>query len=347
MSSVGLTERRPLSADRLTGTQKAAVLLAAIGPEASARITKSLQPEELELISLEIARLGDVPLELVEAILAEWEQTGNAVVSLAQGGVAMARQILERAMGADKAATVLERIEAQLQEGPALTLLKNADPQQVAMLVRHEHPQMIALICAHLDPAQTASVLQEFPPALATEVIYRMAKMEKIMPEVVAIVERSFTSATALNMAQDLSASGGPAAVAAVLNLVNTSFEKELMDGVAAQDPELVEEIRNLMFVFEDLRRLDDRSLQRLLRDVDMKTLALALKAASDELKRKIHGTMSQRALGTLKEEMEMMGPVKVKDVETAQADIVKLVRTLEEAGEVTVAGGGSDDVFI
>lgn len=337
---------RTLTIADLTGRQKAAILLSVIGPEAAAEITSSLSQDELEEISLEIARLEEIPIPLAEAVLDEWEQTGTAALTLASGGVTKAKEILEQALGAQKAAIVFKRIEAQLRDTVGFTKLKQADPQQVATLLRNEHPQTIALICAHLDAQRTAAMIQELPTALGSEVLYRMAKMEKVLPEVLQIVERSFGSESGLAVSQDLTESGGPAAVAAVLNHVGTSLEKELMDAVAQQDAELCEQIKNLMFVFEDLVRLDDRSLQRVMRDVDMKQLAMALKAASDELKQKIFASMSQRALGALQEEMEFLGPVKVRDVDAAQAAVVKLVRALEESGEITISSGG-DDVLI
>lgn len=337
---------RTLAIGDLNGRQKAAILLAVIGPEAAADITSSLSQTELEEISLEIARLEEIPIPLAEAVLAEWEQTGTAALTLASGGVNKAKEILEQAVGAQKAAVIFKRIEAQLREAVGFTKLKQADPQQVATLLRNEHPQTIALICAHLDPQRTASMMLELPAALGSEVLYRMAKMEKVLPEVLQIVERSFGSDAGLSVSQDLAESGGPAAVAAVLNHVGTSLEKELMDAVAQQDAELCEQIKNLMFVFEDMVRLDDRSLQRVMRDVDMKQLAVALKAASDELKQKIFACMSQRALGALQEEMEFLGPVKVRDVDAAQAGVVKLVRALEESGDITISSGG-DDVLI
>src|SRR5262249_14994201 len=222
--------------------------------------------------------------------------------------------------------------------------LRNADPQQLGNMLRAEHPQTVALILAHLQPAHTAAVLKELDPALGGEVVLRMARMEKVSPDMLVLIERSILTETDLAPAQRPSTSGGPAVVAEVLNLVAPSLEKAIMKGVEALDPALSEQIRNLMFVFEDIVGLDDRSMQRLLREIDVKELALALKAASNEVKNKILGGMSQRASTALKEEMEMLGPARKRDIESAQNGIVAMIRNPEDSGEIVV-GGGADDL--
>jgi flagellar motor switch protein FliG len=330
----------------LSGRQKAAILCMLLGTERAAEITQRLAPEEVEVISFEIARLEHVSALTVDAVLCEWGEIVRAADSLAGGGFDYAREILEKAFGANKAREVLRRIQAQLADSAGLHRLRNADPQQLGATLRGEHPQTIGLILAHLEPAHTAAVLKELPSALGSEVILRMARMEKVSPEMLQLIERSLGSETDLTSSQGMTTSGGPQAVAAVLNLISPSLEKELLDGVAMHDAELCAEIKNLMFVFEDLVRLDDRSLQRLLREVDSKALALALKVASDELKERILGVMSQRAVTALQEEMEFMGPVKLRDVENAQSTIVNQVRELEDAGEVVITGG-SDGLVI
>ena len=330
----------------LSGRQKAAVLCMALGTEAAAKITQQLSPEEAEAISFEIARMDHVGRETAEVVLQEWLELICAADSLSQGGVDFAREVLEAAYGPQKAAVLLKRIQSQLAESAGLHRLRKADPQQLGNRLRGEHPQTIALILAHLEPGHTAAVLKEIDTAVGSEVVYRMAKMDKVSPELLNLIERSLGSETELAVAQGMSAAGGPAAVAAVMNLINPTLEKELLDQLAANDPELCEEIKNLMFVFEDLITLDDRSMQRLLREVDSKELALALKVASEELKGRILGSMSQRATEALKEEMEYLGPVRVRDVEGAQANIVSQVRALEEAGEI-VLSAGTDDLVI
>lgn len=330
--------------DRLSGRQKAAIVLMSMGPRSAGEITKNLTQTELEEISFEIARMDQVPQELAAAVVAEWGQLETAMHSIAEGGVEYARQILEDAIGPQKAAAVLKRIEGQLRDDAGFNNLRNADAQQVTALVRNEHPQTVALLLAHLEPEQTAAVMKELPPKVGGEVLYRLAKMEKVLPEVLQVLERCYGSESTVSISKDLSEAGGLEAVAAVLNLMTGSVEKELMEHLAWQDQELCEQIKNLMFVFEDLAKLDDRGLQRLLRDVQTKELALALKAATDPLKQRLLGMLSTRAGDALREEMEFLGPVRLKDVETAQSNVVKLVRALEEAGEIVI-GGGDDDM--
>jgi flagellar motor switch protein FliG len=254
--------------------------------------------------------------------------------------------VLEKAYGANRARDILKRIQNQLADTAGMHRLRKADPQQLGSMFRSEHPQTIALVLSHLEPQHTAAVLKELDPATGSEVVFRMARMEKVSPEMLHLIERSIGSEADLGLQQGMASSGGPAAVAAVLNYTTSSLEKTLLDGVAARDAKLCDEIKNLMFVFEDLSSIDDRSLQRLLREVDAKQLALALKQASEELKGKIMGAMSQRAVQALQEEMEFMGPVRLRDVEIAQAGIVAQVRALEESGEIVLQGGGDDQVI-
>ncbi|HLU24476.1 MAG TPA: flagellar motor switch protein FliG [Longimicrobiales bacterium] len=337
---------RPMRVEDLTGRQKVAVLCMALGPEAAAKLTQHMEPEELEEITLEIARLEHVPVDVAEAVLEEWEKTEQAAHSLTQGGVEYARQLLEQVLGPQKAAVVLKRIESQLQDSGGFRTLREADPQQLGSLLRNEHPQTVALILAHLGSAQAAEVIKELPTDLGAEVLYRMARLEKVLPEILEVVERSMGNEAGLAMSRDMSSVGGPAAVAEVLNQVAGPIEAELLSGIAQHSSELCDQIKNLMFVFEDLIKLDDRSLQRVLREVESKEIALALKTASDELKSRILSIMSKRAVEALKEEMELLGPVRVRDVMTAQAAIVKAVRDLEEAGEIVI-GGGVDDLVV
>ena len=330
--------------DQLSGAQKAAILCMVLGSESASMITQKLAQEEVEQISFEIARMDRVSSEATEAVLGEWLDVMLAADSVAAGGIEFAREVLERAFGAQKAQSMFKRILSQISEGAGLHRLRNADPQQLGNTLRGEHPQTVALILAHLEAPHTASVLKELDPVFGAEVILRMARMEKVSPDMLVLIERSILTETDLAPAQGLSTSGGPAAVAEVLNLVAPSLEKAIMKGVEAIDPALCEQIRNLMFVFEDVVSLDDRSLQRLLREIDVKELALALKSASNEVKNKIMGGMSQRASAALKEEMEMLGPARKRDIESAQTAIVAMIRKLEDAGEIVV-GGGADDL--
>ena len=337
----------PALADRpLSGRQKLAVVCMAVGPEHAAKLTGQLESDEAEQISYEIAQMDRVSPEQMEAVMAEWLEATLGVTSLTTGGLEFARDVLERAFGKQKADAILRRIQSQLADTAGLHRLRKADPQQLATTLRGEHPQTAALVLAHLDPAHTAAILRELPTAFGGDVLYRMARMEKVSPEMLQLIERALSQEADLNFSQGMSAAGGPAAVASVLNLVSGTLEKELLEGVGERDATLCDQIKNLMFVFEDLIGLDDKSLQRLLREVEAKSLALALKAASEELKAKILGAMSQRAVGALQEEMEFMGPVKMRDVEAAQTGIVAQIRKLEETGEIVLSAGG-DDVLV
>jgi len=335
-----------LAEQDLNGAQKAAVLCMLLGSEKSVEITKRLSHEEVEAISIEIARLEHVPAEIAERVLLEWIETMRAADSLGSGGVDYARELLEKSFGPNKAREILRRIQGELDDSAGMHRLRKADPRQLSATLRSEHPQTIGLILAHLDPTQTAAILKELPTSLGSEVIVRMARMEKVAPEMLQLIERSIGSEADLGGTQGMSAAGGPQVVAEVMNKVNRALEKELLDGVAALDPELCNEIKNLMFVFEDLTRLEDRSLQRLLREIDVKVLALALKVASEEMKTKITSGMSQRAVTSLMEEMEYMGPVKLRDVEGAHGTIIAQARSLEEAGEIVISGGGDDAII-
>ena len=343
---MAITLARSHQLEQLNGAQKAAILCMVLGSESASMITQKLAAEEVELISYEIARMDRVSNEATEAVLAEWIEVMMAADSIAAGGMEFAREVLERAFGAQKAKSMLTRIAAQISETAGLHRLRNADPQQLGNMLRGEHPQTVALILAHLEPQHTASVLKEIDPMFGAEVILRMARMEKVSPDMLVLIERSILTETDLAPAQGLTTSGGPAVVAEVLNLVTPSLEKAIMRGVEEKDPGLCEQIRNLMFVFEDIVSLDDRSLQRLLREIDVKELALALKSASNEVKNKIMGGMSQRACSALKEEMEMLGPARKRDIESAQTAIVAMIRKLEDAGEIVV-GGGADDLVV
>jgi flagellar motor switch protein FliG len=334
---------RMVNIDQLTGREKVAVLLMVLGPQASSHLTRIISPDDLEAVTLEVARMEMVHPELAEAVLLEWYETERAAASLATGGVQIAREILEATLGPERAGAVLQRIETQLKDQSGLYGLRKVDPQQLASVLRTEHPQTIALVLAHLDPGQTAEVLRDLDPDTGGDVIYRIACMDKVLPEVLDVIRTAMGGTSELSMSQDLQAAGGPQAVAQVMNLLAGSTEKELMQRLTDRDSNLSDQIKDLMFVFEDIMKLTPAALQRLLRDVQSKTLAMALKAATEDLKAKIMGTMSQRAVSTLTEEMEFLGPVRLSDVEAAQTEIVKIARALEEVGEIVITGGAND----
>jgi flagellar motor switch protein FliG len=329
----------------LTGPQKCAVLCMALGTEQAARVFQHLSTSEVEAVTREIAQMPLVGADVVDGVLEEFSGVSRAVESIARGGMEYAREILEQALGSVRAKGILERIQEQMTE-TGLKRLKKASPDILLSVLRGEHPQTVALILAHLDTKQAAGVIELMEPELAADVLFRVARMEKVAPEMLAIVEQGLASKADLSLSQEMKLSGGPEAVANVLNLASATVEKQLMESIGGRDAGLAQQIKGFMFVFEDLRLLDNRSMQRILRDVDSKELALALKAVSPELKEKILTNMSERAAAALQEEIEFLGPVKVRDVEGAHTRIIQVVRGLEEAGEVSIARGEEDGVI-
>lgn len=330
----------------LTGAQKGAVLFMALGTELSAKIMQSLSSEEQEEITRAIAQTPRVGEEAVSSVLKEFADVAQAVDSIAQGGVEYARGVLEQALGTGRAKEILDRIHDQRVE-LGLKGLKKAGPDLLMTVLRGEHPQTIALILAHLELRQSAAVVESMDLELASDVLYRIGRMEKVSPDMLEVVELGLSSKADLTLTDDMTLSGGPEAVANVLNLTTGSVEKSLLGAIADRSEELAGEIKNYMFVFEDLRLLEKKSMSRVLRDVDGKELALALKAASDELKKHILKSLSERAGAALMEELEYMGPVRVKDVESVQQKIIQSVRALEEVGEVIVIGRGAQEDVI
>ncbi len=343
---MGLPATARREPEALSGGQKCAVLCMVLGADQSAKVMQLLTPAEVEDLTREIASLPLVKGEAVDGVLQEYREFARAVQSVAQGGVDYARQVLEQAVGSSRAKVILERIQEQMTE-TGLKRLKKAQPDVLLSVLRGEHPQTLALILAHLDVGQAAGVIEVMERELAGEVLFRVARMDKVSPEMVALIEAGLSSKADLSLSQEMKLSGGPSAVASVLNLTAPSLEKSLMDAIGSRDPELANQIKGLMFVFEDLKLLDGRAMQRVLRDVEGKELALALKAASEDLRQHILKNMSERAAAALQEEMEYLGPVKVKDVEAAHMRIIQTVRTLEEGGEIVLSGrGGGDDVI-
>jgi flagellar motor switch protein FliG len=330
----------------LTGIRKAAILCMTLGRERAAEIMKLLSAQEVEELGREIAITPGIDPPVVQAVLEEFRGVFQAAEAAARGGVLVAQEILERALGPQRARQILERIHEQIAD-TGLKRLRKAAPELLTSVLRGEHPQTIALILAHLDARQSAGVISNMDQAIAGDVLYRVARMDKISPEMLALVESGLANKTDLSLSQEMTTSGGPQAVAKLLNLTGGTLEKSLLEAIDKKSPDIATQVKNLMFVFEDLRLLDGRGIQRLLREIDGKELALALKAASEELKQHIYTNMSERAAAALKEELEFMGPVKVRDVEGAHTRIIEVLRTLEDQGEILISGrGGEDDVI-
>ncbi len=335
-----------ITREELSGRRKSAILCMSLGSEAAAKVMQKLSGDEVEALSLEIAMLPVVGADVTSGVIREFHDVTRAVKSLAQGGVSVARDILQHAVGDRRASSILTRIQEQMVD-TGLRRLRKAPPELLHTVLRGEHPQTVALILAHLSRRQAAAVIESLDQETATNVLYRMARMEKVAPDMLQMVETGLASKADLSLSQEMTASGGPESVAQVLNLLSASVEKELLGTIGDRNAELAEEIKGLMFVFEDLCKVDDRSMQRVLRELDSKELALALKAASDELTQHIMKNMSERAASALQDEGEYLGPVRVKDVEAAQGRILAQVRALEEAEEVVLSSGSDDNAVI
>ena len=330
----------------ISNREKIAVLMVALGNEIAADVYKQLDDATIELITLEIANLRKVTPELKLDVMKEAQEILMAREFMARGGVEYARDVLERALGPERAQNLLTRITASLQVRP-FDFMRNTDPQQVLGFIQGEHPQTIALILSYLEAGQAAMIISGLPAVMQAEVAKRIAKMDRITPEVLREVERVLERKLSTVMGQDFTLAGGIDAVVAIINSADRATERNIMEYLEENDPELAEEIKKRLFVFEDIIRLDDRSLQRVLREVEMKELGLALKGATEELRSKFFKNMSKRAAEMLQEDMDYMGPVRVKDVEEAQQKVVNVVRALEEAGEIVVAVGGEDELVV
>jgi len=333
--------------ESMTPMQKAAVALVAFGTEVSALVLKGMPEQDLERITVEIANLRDVPSEIETKVIEECHQIFMARQYISQGGVDFARQILEKAVGHSKAKEILHRLESTIRS-TGFSLLKDIDPKQLTGFLQGEHPQTIALILTQLTSTHAAAVLAELSPELQGEVAFRVATMEKIAPDILREIEQTLEGHFEQSIGGEMSTSGGAKALAEILNLIDTSAEKNVLQSLEASDPDLAAEIKNMMFVFDDIVLLDDRSVQRLLKEIETKDLSLALKAASDEVKTKIFSNVSERVSVMIKEEMEFMGPTRLSDVEAAQTRIVEAVRRLEEEGQIIVSGrGGKEDIIV
>lgn len=336
-----------LKYEELSSVQKAAVALVALDKDLSAQVLNKLTEAEVERLTIEIANLRDIPADVEEQVLKECHQIFLAREYVTEGGVDYARELLEQAVGRNRASEILTRLDGALRT-TGFHKLKNIDSRQLVNFVRNEHPQTIALILTQLGPQNASSVMTELPAELQSDVALRIATMERISPEVLKqieqVLERQFDTAAQ----GEVSVSGGAKQIAEILNLMDAATEKRILQTVEAEDPELATEIKNLMFVFEDIVLLDDRSIQRVLKEVQTRELSIALKAASDELKQKIFSNVSERVVAMIQEEMEFMGPMRLSDVEAAQQQIVESVRHLEEEGQIIVSGRGTrDDVIV
>lgn len=332
--------------DHIGGIQKAAILLIALGPEKSATIFKHLKEEEIEELTLEIANTRSVTPQVKEEVINEFYQICLAQQYIAEGGIGYAKELLEKALGAEKAMDVIGRLTASLQVKP-FEFVRKTDPSQLLNFIQDEHPQTIALILSYLSPAQSALILSALTPDRQADVAKRIALMDRTNPDVIKEVERILESKLSNLVNQDYSIVGGVDAVVDILNTVDRGTEKHIMETLEIEEPELADEIRKKMFVFEDVLLLDDRSIQRVLREVDNGDLAMALKGANEEVQNAIFNNLSKRLAVMIKEDMEFMGPVRMKDVEEAQQKIVNVIRKLEDSAEIVISRGGGDEIIV
>ena len=329
-----------------SGVRKASVLLLTLGTEKASRILKHMSDEDIERLTLELAKLEKVNDNEKKSVLTEFVTNFRAREFMASGGIEYARDMLEKAVGVEKALEILERLTSNLQVKP-FDFLKKTDPMQLVNVLQNEHPQTIALILCYLLPKQAAQVIGSLPEGLKAEVVKRIAMLDKANPEVVREVERVLERKVSTFVTQDFAQVGGLDTVVEFMNSLDRTTEKEILDKLSETDPELSEEIRRHMFVFEDVVKLDDRSMQMVLREVDTKDLSRALKGASEEILNKIVSNLSKRAGQLLKEEIEFLGPLRVVDVEEAQQKIVNVIRRLEESGEIFIALGGGEELIV
>ncbi|NIK75626.1 flagellar motor switch protein FliG [Paenibacillus castaneae] len=330
----------------LSGRQKAAILLITLGPEVSAQIFKHLREEEIEQLTLEIANVRKVDSLDRETILSEFHQICMAQEYITQGGISYAKDILEKALGEQKALEVINRLTATLQVRP-FDFARKAEPTQILNFIQNENSQTIALVLSYLQSEQSSHILSSLPQEKQADVARRIALMDSTSPEVISQVERILEQKLSATVTQDYTNAGGIDSIVQILNGVDRGTERTILDALEIQDPELAEEIKKRMFVFEDIVNIDNRSIQRIIRDIDNADLQLALKVASEEVREAIFRNMSKRMADTFKEEMEFMGPVRLRDVEEAQTRIVATIRRLEESGEIIIARGGGDDIIV
>lgn len=334
------------NSEEYNGVQKAAILLIALGPEKSASIFKHLKEEEIEELTLEIANTRSISPQTKEDVLNEFYQICLAQQYIAEGGIGYAKELLEKALGEEKAQGVISKLTASLQVRP-FEFVRKTDPAQLLNFIQDEHPQTIAMILSYLSPGQSAMIISALVPEKQADVAKRIALMDRTSPDVIKEVERVLERKLSSLVNQDYTIVGGVDAIVSILNTVDRATEKHIMESLEIEEPELADEIRKKMFVFEDILLLDDRAIQRVLRDVDNNDLGVALKAANEDVQNVIFKNMSKRLASMIKEDMEFMGPVRMKDVEEAQQKIVGIIRKLEDSAEIVISRGGGDEIVV
>jgi len=339
-------QQLPTDPSELDGVVKAAIVLLTLDHDVASELLKHLSAEIVEEVTRALASLGDVPPELCEKVVEEFYAMRMANMHIKQGGLQYAKTLLKNSLEGGVADQVISHIQTQVQRSP-FAFLQKAESANLLTFIQDEHPQTIALIISHLTHHKASEILAGLPNEKKVEVVRRVANMEQTNPEVVAEVEAGLESRLSNMLVGSMDKVGGVSTIAEILNLVDRTTEKAILDGIESEDPDLVEQIRRLMFVFEDILKVNDKGIQAVLKEVDNEELCLALKTASDDLKEKIFTNMSARASELIKEDMQYMGPVRLSDVEAAQQRIVDVVRRLEEAGEIIISGRGERDIIV
>lgn len=332
--------------NEISGVQKAAILLISLGPERSASIFKHLKEEEIETLTLEIANTRSVSPATKDQVMDEFYEICLAQQYIAEGGISYAKELLEKALGVEKARDVIGKLTASLQVRP-FEFVRKTDASQLLNFIQDEHPQTIALILSYLSSGQASAIISSLPPDKQADVAKRIAQMDRTSPDVIKEVEKVLERKLASLVNQDYTIVGGVDSIVEILNTVDRGTEKHIMETLEIEDPELADEIRRKMFVFEDILSLDDKSIQRVLREVDNNELAVALKGANEDVQTVIFNNLSKRLASMIKEDMEYMGPVRLKDVEEAQQKIVNIIRKLEDSAEIIISRGGGDEIVV
>lgn len=335
-----------VSIEQLRGAQKAAVLLISLGPQVAGEILRHLKEEEIEQLSLEIASIRNVHPEVRDQVFDEFVDMLAAQEYVAQGGMEYAQSLLEQGLGPEKARLILNRLTATLQVRP-FDFARNTDPAQLLSFLQNEHPQTIALIMAYLHPEQAGMIMSALSPELQIDVAKRLSRLDQTAPEVIEDVESILEQKLSAFVSHDAAHPGGLDVAVEILNRVDRSTERTIIAALEEDDPELAEEIRKRMFVFEDIITLTDRDVRLVIQQVDSKDWQYALKTASENVKSKLFRNMSKRQVEGVLEDMEFLGPVRLKDVEDAQQRVVAVIRRLEEAGEIVIARSGEDELVV
>ena len=332
---------------KLTGVQKTAILFITLGPEAAAPIIKKLPEREIQKITYEIANMNTVKNELKQEILSEFMDMNKARDYLIEGGLDYARDLLGKALGNQRAKEILDQVTEATEQFRPFAIARKADAHQLLNVITNEHPQTIALILCYLQPDKAGQIVSSLPEEVQGDVAFRIANMSNTSPMVIKEIEKVLNTKLSSVVKQDLTVIGGIETIVGILNQVDRTTEKNITEGLERVDPELAERVKQSMFIFEDVITLDDVSIQRILREVESKDLALALKGCSDDVSAAIFRNQSKRAAASLKEDMEFLGPVRLMDVEKAQMKIVGIIRRLDDAGEIVISRGGEDAIII